>query len=141
MKIQLSSLLVLSGLALGGLCQGAVSAPDGPEAVIAVVAADGVQHVRIAGGGYFFKPNHVTVKVNVPVELTVSVESGITPHSFVIQAPEAGIQLKESLSSDPKTLRFTPTATGQFPFYCDKGLPFMKSHRQRGMEGVLEVVP
>ena len=28
-----------------------------------VRAADAVQHVRIVGGSYFFKPNHVVVKV------------------------------------------------------------------------------
>ena len=31
-------------------------------------------------GSYFFKPNHIIVKANVPVELTADRESGITPH-------------------------------------------------------------
>ena len=99
-----------------------------------------VQQVHIDGGAYFFKPNHVIVKVNIPVELIVKVESGLIPHNFVIQAPEAGIMVKESLSSDAKTIRFTPKAVGKYPFYCSHGLPFVKSHRERGMEGLIEVV-
>jgi hypothetical protein len=46
-----------------------------------------VQHVRIEGGAYFFKPNRVIAQSNVPVELTVSVGRSVIPHSFVIQAP------------------------------------------------------
>ena len=99
-----------------------------------------VQQVLIDGGAYFFQPNHVIVKVNIPVELIVKVESGLIPHNFVIQAPEAGIMVKESLSSDAKTIRFTPKAVGKYPFYCSHGLPFVKSHRERGMEGLIEVV-
>lgn len=106
----------------------------------ATIAADGVQHVRIEGGGYFFKPDRVIVKVNVPVELTVSVEKSLIPHTLVIQSPEAGISVDESLSSDAKNIRFTPTAVGQYPFYCRNKLLFFKSHREKGMEGVLDVV-
>jgi hypothetical protein len=29
---------------------------------------------------------------------------------------------------------------GRYPFYCDKKLFFMAGHREKGMEGVLEVV-
>lgn len=112
--------------------------PD--EAHQATISADGVQHVSIEGGSYYFKPNHVIVKINVPVELAVSVEKGVIPHTLVIQSPEAGIAVDERLSSEPKSIRFTPTATGKFPFYCKNKLLFLKSHREKGMEGVLEVV-
>jgi plastocyanin len=37
------------------------------------------------------------------------------------------------------TVRFTPTHPGTFVFYCDKKLLFFKSHREKGMEGRLEV--
>lgn len=113
-----------------------------PEEVVfqATIAADGVQHVRIEGGGYFFKPDRVIVKVNVPVELTVSVEKSLIPHTLVIQSPEAGMTVDESVSSDAKNIRFTPTAVGKYPFYCRNKLLFFKSHREKGMEGVLEVI-
>lgn len=104
------------------------------------IDSDGVQRAEIVGGGYFFRPNRVIVKVNVPVELKVSKEAGIIPHNFVIKAPEAGIDVDLSLGSDPQLVTFTPTKTGAYPFYCSKKLLFFESHRDKGMKGTLEVV-
>ena len=111
------------------------------ETYVAKVDKDGVQRVHILGGSYFFKPNHIVVKVNVPVELIASKEAGITPHNLVIKAPEAGIDVEEDLDTEPKKITFTATAVGKYPFYCSNKLLFFASHRERGMEGVLEVVP
>jgi plastocyanin domain-containing protein len=105
----------------------------------AVIADDGVQRVDVLAGSYYFIPDHIVVKVNVPVELRVKKETGVTPHDIVIKAPEAGIDFKESLRGEPKVIKFTPTKVGKYPFYCDKKLLFFASHREKGMEGVLEV--
>ena len=113
-----------------------------PESVTIVpMSKDGVQRVEIVGGSYFFKPNHIVVKVNIPVELKVSKESGLIPHDIVAKSPEAGIEFQESLSSTPKIIKFTPTKVGKYPLYCSKKAPFSKGHREKGMEGVIEVVP
>lgn len=106
----------------------------------ASVGSDGVQHASIVGGSYFFRPQRVIVRANVPVELEVSLGKGIVPHTLVIHAPEAGIAVDEKLSTDVKKIRFTPTAAGTYPFYCRNKLLFFKSHREKGMEGMLEVV-
>ena len=106
----------------------------------ATVDKDGVQQAEVVGGSYFFTPGRIVVKVNVPVELKVRKGSGVIPHSFVMKAPEAGIDVKVSLAEEPKVVRFTPTKTGLYPFYCDKKLLFFESHREKGMEGILEVV-
>ncbi|HYI86178.1 MAG TPA: quinol oxidase [Burkholderiales bacterium] len=103
--------------------------------------ADGVQRIRMVGGSYFFKPGHIVVNANVPVELLASRESGITPHNLVIRAPEAGISVEEDLGTDPKKILFTATKPGKYAIYCSKKLPFVASHRAKGMEGLLEVVP
>jgi len=42
-------------------------------------------------------------------------------------------------AGDTVKVRFTPTKAGVFAFYCDKKLLFFKSHREKGMEGVLKV--
>lgn len=110
------------------------------EVLRAVISADGTQRVRILGGSYFFRPGHIIVKVNVPVELTVSLEPGIVPHTLVIQAAEVGIEIDASLGTDPKTFAFMPKAVGKYSFYCKNKLLFFKSHREKGMEGILEVV-
>ena len=110
------------------------------ESQAAKADADGVQRVRIAAGSYFFKPNHVVVKVDVPVELVASREAGMTPHDLVIRDPDGGVVAEEDLSTEPKKIAFTPKKTGMYWFYCSKKLPFMAGHRERGMEGFVEVV-
>ena len=106
---------------------------------VASIGADGVQRVEIVGGSYFFDPNHIVVKVNVPVEIKIRKGGGLFPHDFVLKAPEAGIDVVVDFDTEPKTVSFTPTKAGQYPFYCDKRLLFFKSHRDRGMHGMLEV--
>ncbi len=107
----------------------------------ATVDSDGVQRVEMVGGSYFFTPNHLIVRVGVPVELKVRKESGFVPHNIVVKAPEAGIDFDESLDTEAKTIRFTPKKTGTYPLYCSKRFLFFESHREKGMEGVIEVVP
>ena len=110
------------------------------EVHVAKVDPDGVQRVRIVGGDYFFKPKHIVVKVNVPVELSASREGGIVHHTLVIKAPEAGIAVDEEVGTETKKIALTATALGKYPFYCSNKLLFFASHRERGMEGILEVV-
>jgi plastocyanin domain-containing protein len=105
----------------------------------ATIDNDGVQRVEIVGGSYFFTPKRIIVKVNVPVQLKVRKEPGITPHNLVIKAPEAGIDFDVKLGEEPQIIRFTPTKTGNYPFYCSKKLLWFASHREKGMEGTLEV--
>lgn len=112
--------------------------PPGPQR--AVMGDDGVQRISIVGGDYFFRPNHLVVKAGVPVELTVSKEPGIVPHSLVVDAPAAGIAVDVALDTVPKSIRFVPTAAGRIAFHCKERLLFFKSHREKGMEGVIEVV-
>lgn len=125
----------------GCFCGSAGWAEEAPsdDAYRATVGSDGVQHVSMLGGSYFFRPKRILVKANVPVELEVSLEQGMIPHTLVITAPEAGIVVDEKLSTEVKKIRFTPTAAGKFPFYCRNKLLFFESHRQKGMEGMLEV--
>jgi plastocyanin len=122
------------------LLPGFAAAEQPARTIVATMDIDGVQRVEIVGGSYFFDPFHITVKVNTPVELRVRKEPGITPHNIAMRAPEANIEFDESLSVEPKTIYFTPTQTGTYPFYCSKRLLFFESHRDRGMEGALEVV-
>jgi plastocyanin domain-containing protein len=110
------------------------------EVHVAKVDLDGVQRVRVLGGSYFFRPNRIIVKVNVPVEIMASQEAGIAPHTLVIKAPEAGIEVDEDLSTETKKIAFTATAPGEYAFYCKNKLLFFKSHRENGQEGILEVV-
>ncbi|ANA40724.1 MULTISPECIES: quinol oxidase [Geobacter] len=106
----------------------------------ATIGDDGVQRVRIVGGEYYYRPNHIIVKVNVPVEITAVNDSRFVPHDLIVKAPEAGMDFRIDLKKEAQMVRFTPTKVGVYPMYCDKKLLFFASHREKGMEGVIEVV-
>ena len=114
--------------------------PPADETYRVPMASDAVQRASILGGNHFFQPKRLIVKVNLPVELEVRLEKGVIPHTLVIDAPEAGMSVDEKLSTEVKKIRFTPTATGKYTFYCKNKLLFLKSHRDKGMEGTLEVI-
>lgn len=107
---------------------------------VATVGADGVQRLEIVGGEYFYDPNYLVVKVNRPVELKFKKTAGYVPHNLVVNAPAAGIDIRVDMKGDPQTVRFTPTKIGKYPIYCDKSLLWFKTHREKGMEGLIEVV-
>ena len=139
------ALLAAAGLLVGGGCQTTdkdqAPATQPKEKQTAKADKDGVQRVKVVAGSYFFKPAHIVVKADVPVELLASREPGITPHNLLIKAPEAGIAVEEELATAPKKIAFTPEKPGKYEFYCAKKPPLFASHRERGMVGVLEVVP
>jgi plastocyanin domain-containing protein len=106
---------------------------------IAPTDKEGIQRVEVVATEYSFDPNYIVVRVNLPVEIKIRKEPSAVPHNFVLKAPEAGIDIHESLGTEPKLIMFTPAKPGKYSFYCDKKLLFFKSHRDRGMEGILEV--
>jgi len=110
------------------------------QRVVAAVDADGVQRVEMVGGDYFFNPNYIVVRVNKPVEIKIRKTTSYVPHNLIATAPEAGIDFKIDLKSDIQTVNFTPTKIGKYPIYCGKSMFWFKTHRERGMEGMIEVV-
>lgn len=110
------------------------------ERVEAPIGNDGVQRLSVLAGRYFFRPDHIVVKANRPVELVVSKEPGFVPHNFALNIPSEKIELDEELGTAPRAIRFTIHQPGRYDFYCSKKPLFFESHREKGMEGVLEVV-
>lgn len=138
--------LTATGLLLAGGCQSTAEqqppAREQQQPQVVKADQDGVQRVRIVAGSYFFKPGHIVVKVNVPVEMVASREAGMAPHDLVIRAEDAGVMVEQDLATEPRRITFTPKRVGKYAIYCSKKPPFGgASHRERGMEGVLEVVP
>jgi plastocyanin len=89
---------------------------------------------------YAYRPNHLVVRAGQPVELTLTSVTILTPHNFVLKEPAAGLSVEQDVGAGKTaTVRFTPTQPGVFAFYCDKKLLFFASHREKGMEGRLEV--
>lgn len=120
-------------LAIGG---GALSPVAAGEPVTLQPGADGVQRTAIILDSYSYSPDRLIVQVGQPVELVLTSVTTITPHNFIIK--DLGVE-QDVGAGKTVTVRFTPTQPGTFPFYCDKKLLFLPSHREKGMEGRLEV--
>lgn len=139
MKMRALSLIVVLSVMPLALCFAEDNSPGKP--LLAVVGADGKQQVDILGGSYFFKPDHIIVKLNKPVVLSVRREWGIVPHTFVMEVPAWGLKVDESIYTKVTTITFTPTSLGRYTFYCKNKFLFFRSHKDKGMKGILEVVP
>jgi plastocyanin len=98
------------------------------------------QQVLISMESYSFTPFEVVVEAGKPVTLTLSNESFLVPHNFLLDDP-SGIRLVDTdiSSGDTQVVTLTLTEPGIYPFYCDKKLLFFPSHREQGMEGRLIV--
>ena len=104
------------------------------------VAVDGVQRARVTLDSYSYSPNHLIVEAGKPVELTLTSVTTITPHNFIIKDPAGNLFVEQEVSAGKTvTITFTPIQPGTFPIYCDKRLWPLPSHRDKGMEGTLEV--
>jgi plastocyanin len=114
--------------------------PGQDQPVVAAMGDDGVQRLDVVGGEYYYKPKHIVVRVNQPVELQVRKEGGFIPHNIIVKAPEAGIDFNVEMKNEFQTIRFTPTKTGKYAIYCDHRFLWFADHRKKGMEGTIEVV-
>ncbi len=127
-------LLLLVGLIGAGEC---VSAGESVELAL---GDDGIQRGTITLDSYSYSPNHLIVRASKPVELTLTSVTTLTPHNFVLKEPAAGLSVEQDVGAGKSIMvRVTPTQPGLYTFYCDKQLLFFKSHREKGMEGRLEV--
>ena len=108
---------------------------------VSIALAAEPQAIEVKLGGYYIKPEKITVKRDQPVTLNLVNEATLIPHNLVIKAPEAGIDVKVDVSAGKTaSVSFTPTKSGSYEMICSKEPPFGKSHKEKGMHGVLEVV-
>ncbi len=104
------------------------------------VDSDGVQRTTVILDSYSYQPDHLVVEAGKPVELTLTSVTTLTPHNFIIKDPAGSLSVEQDVGAGKTaTIRFTPTQPGRFPIYCDKRLWPFPSHRDKGMEGTLEV--
>ena len=120
------------------LVDAAEPSQSGPPMVIPITT--GVQRATITLDSYSYSPNHMIVEAGKPVELTLTSVTTIIPHNFIIKDPTGSLSIEQDVSAGKTvTITFTPTQPGTFPIYCDKRLWPLPSHRDKGMEGKLEV--
>ncbi len=135
-------------LVMAGLCtvagpstvMAADQAPQVPPFRVPVDQVDGLQRATVVLDSYSYTPQHLIVQAGKPVELILTSITTITPHNFVLKDEAAGFSIEGDVSAGKTvTVQFTPKSPGTYRFYCDKKLLFFPSHREKGMEGTLEV--
>ena len=138
---QISRLALLLAVLAAGCQSSGEHPPVAQHSQTVSTDKDGVQRVTVIAGSYFFKPNHIIVKADTPVEIVASREAGMVPHDLVIQAPDGSTLVQQDLATEPRKISFTPRKPGKYPMYCSKKPPLMASHRERGMDGLRDGVP
>lgn len=109
-------------------------------ALTGTVFAAEPQIIEVTLDSYSITPDHITVKANTPVTLKVTNTATLIPHNLIIHAPEAGVDVKVDLRAGKSgEATFTATKAGSYEIICDKKPPFMKSHKDKGMHGMLIV--
>ena len=104
--------------------------------------ADEPRVIEIRLGSYYIKPDKISVKASEAVTLNITNEATLIPHNLVIEAPEADIHIKVDVSAGKSaSVILTPAKTGIYEMSCAKKPPFGKSHKEKGMHGILEVIP
>lgn len=112
---------------------------SGPPLLVPV-SADGVQRATVTLDSYSYTPNHLIVEAGKPVVLTLTSVTTMIPHNFIIKDPAGNLSVEQDVSAGKTVIiTFTPAQPGTFPIYCDKRLWPLPSHRDKGMEGKLEV--
>ena len=114
--------------------------PAAAPPVVAEIGADGIQRATIILDSYSYTPSHLIVQAGKPVELTLTSVTTIIPHNFILKDPAAGLNIEKDVSAGKTDkVTFTPAQAGTVTFYCDRRLWPMPSHRDKGMEGTLEI--
>lgn len=117
-----------------------VHAAEPSAPFVVPLSADGVQRATVTLDSYSYMPNHLIVEAGKPVELTLTSVTTFTPHNFIIKDPAGSLSVEQDVSAGKTVIvKFTPAQSGTFPIYCDKRLWPLPSHRDKGMEGKLEV--
>lgn len=133
----LTSALLAMALSAGAA---ASDSTQPPAPFVVPIGPDGVQRATVVLDSYSYQPSHLVVEAGKPVELTLTSVTTITPHNFIIKdlTPRGSIEQDVGAGKTAK-VTFTPPQPGIYMIYCDKRLWPMPSHRDKGMEGKLEV--
>ena len=87
-------------------------------------------------------PQEIQLVADQPAILRLVNTDSITPHNFTMMAPDDAADINvDVLGGESVDVQLKPLPAGRYSFYCGNKLMFMKSHREKGMEGTLVVAP
>jgi plastocyanin len=100
----------------------------------------GIQQIHMDLGDYKFHPDKISIVAGTSAELILTNRDSFTPHNFIVEAPEAGMQFNVDVPNGTSVkVVLHPTRPGTYAFYCDEQFLFFENHREKGMEGEIEV--
>jgi len=97
--------------------------------------------IEIKQGDYRFIPQDIQLIADQPAILRLVNTDSITSHNFTMKAAnsEADINV-DVLGGKSIDVQLEPLSAGRYTFFFANKLIFIKSHREKGMEGTLLVV-
>ncbi len=98
--------------------------------------------VEVTLGDYRYMPNNIQLIVDQPVVLHLVNVDSFTPHNFTLKDASDGLDVDIDIpAGEYIDVYLMPLVAGSHTFYCKNKLWLMDSHREKGMEGTLTVIP
>ena len=103
---------------------------------------DATPVIELELGDYRFSPREIQLSTNQSAILRLVNTDSVTPHNFIMETGnDSPIVEVDLLGGESVEVKLPPLPAGRYTFYCSNKLLFMKSHREKGMEGILIVNP
>ena len=98
--------------------------------------------IEVTLGDYRYMPDNIQIIVDQPVVLRLVNVDSFTPHNFTLEDASEGLDVDVDIpAGDTVDVYLMPLVAGSHTFYCRNKLLFLDSHREKGMEGRLTVMP
>ena len=103
---------------------------------------DAIPVIDLKLGDYRFMPQEIQLSANQPAILRLVNTDSVTPHNFTMETNSGSAAVDvDLLGGESVEVKLPPLSAGRYTFFCSNKLLFMKSHREKGMEGILIVNP
>ena len=101
-----------------------------------------VKVIEVTLGDYRYMPSNIELLVDQPVILHLVNVDSFTPHNFTLEDASDGLDVDVDIPAGGSVdVHLMPLVAGSHTFYCRNKLWLMDSHRAKGMEGTLTVIP
>lgn len=98
--------------------------------------------IEVTLGDYRYMPSSIQLIVNQPVVLHLINVDSFTPHNFTLQDASDGLDVNVDIpAGESVNVNLMPLVVGSHTFYCKNKFLFSDSHREKGMQGTLTVIP